>query len=458
MSTQVVDAEIIEPLNADVLSDDNCIPAMDAEVVQAHRSWPFRCYDFLVLLVSRGFGVASMIVILAVLAAIPVVQFLTHGYLLEVAGRVGRTGQLRSAFFGLAKASKIGQIILGTLICMLPAYFNSLSWHNAELISPGSDIANSRRIILWIVTLLSVTHVAAAWFCGGQLKHFFWPVIAPVSLVLWAIRRVLGLPGCRTFIGRITNPVAPNLVGDLANTKPLKDWFLPVVVFKAVVEGRLLNDAREQLWKFFIDLRLHHYFWMGVRGLIGTMIWLLIPSAVFLMATMIFRSDINDGVAILFILPGMLLAGLVFTFLFAVQANFARTNRFQAFFDLGTAFRVLRSSPIMFFVAITLSFVLVLPLFLLMIEPIDPQLAWAPCLVYVALLWPGKVLAGKAISRGVGRTQAAHFMISYPLICAMVAIAASYSLLLYFTQFVAASGPFSFIQNPVFTIPAPYWI
>src|SRR5262245_52943118 len=47
------------------------------------------------------FGAASLTVGLAFLAAIPVAQFLTLGYLLEAAGRVGRSGRLRDGFPGV---------------------------------------------------------------------------------------------------------------------------------------------------------------------------------------------------------------------------------------------------------------------------------------------------------------------------------------------------------------------
>ena len=45
-----------------------------------------------------GFGIVSLVLILAVIAAIPVVNFLALGYLLEVEGRVARTGKLRNAY------------------------------------------------------------------------------------------------------------------------------------------------------------------------------------------------------------------------------------------------------------------------------------------------------------------------------------------------------------------------
>src|SRR5438045_7866522 len=51
------------------------------------------------------FGAATLVVGLAVLAAVPILQFLTLGYLLEAGGRVARTGKLRNGFIGVRIAA-----------------------------------------------------------------------------------------------------------------------------------------------------------------------------------------------------------------------------------------------------------------------------------------------------------------------------------------------------------------
>ena len=49
-------------------------------------------------LIRATFGLASLVLLLAILAAVPIVNFVTLGYLLEAEGRVGRTGRFRQAF------------------------------------------------------------------------------------------------------------------------------------------------------------------------------------------------------------------------------------------------------------------------------------------------------------------------------------------------------------------------
>ena len=50
------------------------------------------------------------------LAAIPIVQFLSLGYLLEAGGRIARTGRFRDGFIGVRTAARVGSIVLGTWI------------------------------------------------------------------------------------------------------------------------------------------------------------------------------------------------------------------------------------------------------------------------------------------------------------------------------------------------------
>ena len=77
------------------------------------------------------FGLASVLVALAFLAAVPIVQFLSLGYLLEVSGRVARTGRLRSGFVGFHLAARVGSIVLGTWLLLWPLRLLSDFWYSA---------------------------------------------------------------------------------------------------------------------------------------------------------------------------------------------------------------------------------------------------------------------------------------------------------------------------------------
>ena len=64
---------------------------------------------------SGCLGAASLVVGLSALAAIPVAQFLSLGYLLEASGRVARSGRLRDGWIGVRRAARVGGIVAGCL-------------------------------------------------------------------------------------------------------------------------------------------------------------------------------------------------------------------------------------------------------------------------------------------------------------------------------------------------------
>src|ERR1700704_4768526 len=68
-------------------------------------------------------GALTLTVTLAVLSVIPVLNFLSLGYLLEASGRVARTRHLRAGFVGVRKAAVFGRIIVGTWLVLWPTRF-----------------------------------------------------------------------------------------------------------------------------------------------------------------------------------------------------------------------------------------------------------------------------------------------------------------------------------------------
>ena len=83
------------------------------------------------------FGLVSLVVALAVLATLPVLQFLSLGYLLEVGGRVVRERRLASGIVGVRKAARVGGVVLGAWLVLLPLRFASLMVDSARLIAAG---------------------------------------------------------------------------------------------------------------------------------------------------------------------------------------------------------------------------------------------------------------------------------------------------------------------------------
>src|SRR5690242_19292775 len=136
----------------------------------------FRCALALVADIDRAiasvceyvFGVLTLIVALAILAAVPILQFLSLGYLLEAGGRIGRTGRFREGFIGVRKAARVGSIVLGTWLMLLPLRIVSSLEVSAQLIDPDGPVARQWRLGLIILTIGMTLHIVVAWSRGGK--------------------------------------------------------------------------------------------------------------------------------------------------------------------------------------------------------------------------------------------------------------------------------------------------
>src|SRR5262249_19621321 len=93
-----------------------------------------RTFRLLAAVAEWFFGAASLVIGLSVLATIPLVQLASLGYLLEVSGRVARTGRLRAGFVGIHKAARLGRIALGVTLLMIPLWIASTLYDSARLI------------------------------------------------------------------------------------------------------------------------------------------------------------------------------------------------------------------------------------------------------------------------------------------------------------------------------------
>src|SRR6218665_467856 len=104
---------------------------------------PIRCG---VWLVRAVFGLGSLVLLLAILAAIPIVNIAALGYLLEVEGRVARTGKIRNGFLLLDVAPRLGAIALGVYLWILPLRLVASARADAQIIDAGGPIARNLQL------------------------------------------------------------------------------------------------------------------------------------------------------------------------------------------------------------------------------------------------------------------------------------------------------------------------
>jgi len=348
-----------------------------------------------------AFGLISLIVGLALLSIVPFLNFLSLGYLIHASGRVAVTGKLRSGFVGIRKASILGSFFLGAWLVSLPVRIVSSLWKDAELIAPGSPTAQAWRIGLLVLASLTVLHIVWACLRGGRLRHFLWP--APVRFFKWLS--------------------TPDKFGTIRN---------------AVVD-------------YVVGLRIPYYFWLGARGFLGALLWLVIPVGLLILAAQVAP---DQGGALLSIIGGLLLM-LVVMHLPFLQTHFALENRFRALFAVKTVRQMFRRAPIAFWLSLFITLLFALPLYLLKIELPPREIAWLPSLLFVVFIFPARLITGWAVSRANRRDEPRHWFFRWTSRLALVPVVFLYVFFVYLTQYLSWNGALSLLEQHAFMVPAP---
>jgi hypothetical protein len=348
------------------------------------------------------FGALTLMVGLAVLAAVPVVQFLSLGYLLEAGGRVARTGRLRDGFIGVRLAARLGGIVLGSWVLLLPVRLVAGLARSAQIIAPNGRAASGWRLGLSILIGLTALHVGAACLRGGRLRYFLWPFN-----IVWLLRRI--------------------------------------------VRGGYYTAARDAVWETAAALRLPYYFWLGLRGFVGAFAWLAIPITLLALGQQRWR-----GAPLVGFLGGALLA-LVLLYLPFLQMRLAATDRLSEGFSLRAVRADYRRAPWAFTFAFVLTLLFALPLYVLKIELVPRDAAWLPSLVFVAFIFPARLVTGWALSRAARRESPRHWFFRWTGRLPLLPAAAFYVLVVFFTQYTSWNGVWSLYEQHAFLLPVPFF-
>jgi hypothetical protein len=360
LERDVIDAELVESAtesSAEIvratLVDDRWIGRRALSLVRKVFEWVFGC--------------GALIVGLAILATIPVVQFLSLGYLLEVSGRVARTGRLRDGFIGVRKAARVGGFAFGAWICLWPLRGLSTLLTSSRIIDPDSPATRNLGLGLLAATFLVTCHLASVAWRGGRIRSFFWP--APIRFV------------------------------------------------RSLFSRQAYADARDALARFVTSLRLPYYFWLGARGFVGGWLWLAIPVTLLAM---------SQKAPLLGFLGGVLLTFMILYVLLA-QTHFAAENRFTAMFEWGALRRMFKRAPVAFLIALVAALVFATPLYLFKIEITPSEAAWLPSLFFVVFAWPARMLSGWAYARGKRRENPRFILIRWGARLLMLPVAALFA-------------------------------
>ena len=411
------------------------------------QSWPVRGWIAVCRTTRALLGLGSLIVCLAIVAAIPLVNFVSLGYLLEASGRVARSGRLRDGFIDLDKFARLGSLLLGTWLCLWILRLVGSLAADAWLIAPESPTARGWWVAQVMCTVVVLGHLLMAWYSGGRLRHFFWPVMAPFQFGAWLLWRFLLGPVIRP----ILRPIWPTLASDLAFSRPVTSWFPPAIFLDGWRRGRMFAESRDAVWDYVVGLGLPHYWWLGLRGFLGGLAWLLLPTLMLMAGT-----SGRGGASILVGYLGAIALGYVLLYLPLLQTRFAQENRWGAMFDLTSARRLFRQAPLRCWLALTVALGLALPLFLLKIEPPPRELWWTLTLFFILFIYPAKILTGWAVHRAQRRTRPSPWPWLWLIRLAAVPVIAIYLFILFFTQYTSFLGPASLLEQHAFLLPVPF--
>jgi hypothetical protein len=386
---------------------------------------PFR---LLIWLVRAAFGIVSLVLMLAVIAAIPIVNFLALGYLLEVEARVARTGRLRDAFLLLDVAPRIGSIALGIWLWVLPLRLLASARDDQRVILESSG---NLEIITPMVAALVATHLCLALARGGSFWAFFHPALVDGFPRRWLTGRLwlFRLPF------RFFNPMT-----FLANVFWLRKQWLSADYMAYATAG--VKDFLERL-------RLKHHFLLGLKGFVGAFVWLVIPSA------LLIAGRPNGGGQNLLIGIGGVMLMFVLSWVPFLQARFAVTGRWKTMFDLRTIRELYRYAPLAWLFAIAIVYVLSLPLYLPKVFLLPRDAMWVITMIFIVTIYPARVATGWALHRAAFRKEKPWFGFRWLSRSVLVLLIGLYTFLLFFTPLIAEHGRAAIFEHHSVLLPMP---
>ncbi len=244
------------------------LPNLQAESIKRSSRW-LLALRFPFYLAARALDLFSLLVLIAVVAAIPLLQFISLGYLLVAGSRLADRRPWRQCLPGLRLAGRVGLFALLTGLLSIPVLIVADLAHSAQLLEPNSGTSARWRIGAFLLTAAWLVHVGWAAMRGGRWWHFLWP--APIQ-----------------FLKQIWRP---------------STW----------------QKASDQLYDFVAGLQLPKLWWMGAQATVGALLWLVIPVSM-----MIIGQRAQAPVAPLIGMVGAIVMAWVMFYLPFLQMQFAR--------------------------------------------------------------------------------------------------------------------------------------
>lgn len=360
---------------------------------------PFR---FLWWLGETLFAWTGWILFLAILTAIPPLNFIALGYLLDAEGRVGRSGRFRDGFPMRPFIPRISSLTLGILLICLSLWILNGFARDAAIIAPDSGIAHRWNLFITLLATLLGLHLFGVLAWGGTWGSFF---------------------------------------------RPLRNWRWILHEARQLTLGQTLTEA---VLDFVRELRLGHHFWLGFLGYLSTFLWLAGPTALF--ASL--RS--TEGFSGLIVISGGILLVPVLSWVPFLQAQLAIENHWRSAFDLQRIRLLSGRTPWCWLLVTVLTYLLSLPLYLTTIVLPPRDAAWIVNLLFVLCIYPARLCVGWAYFQANSRRSPANVCWRWTATPLLLLLLAIYVFLLYFSQLIGQHGKLVLFEHPALLFPVAF--
>src|SRR5205085_6150586 len=107
---------------------------------------------------------------------------------------------------------------------------------------------------------------------------------------------------------------------------------------------------------------------------------------------------------------GALAMGFVLLYLPFLQTQLACQNRLGAIFQFREVRAQFRRAPIAYWLALAITLLFALPLYLLKIEPPPRELWWTLTIFFILFIYPARLFTGWAVGRALHHPQPRFFL------------------------------------------------
>ncbi|MFO1020923.1 MAG: hypothetical protein U0903_09535 [Planctomycetales bacterium] len=356
---------------------------------------------FLFWSVQMGFGFASLIIILAALAAIPVVNFAVLGYFLQAETDIVRKGRWSAVFPWGYLMPRLGSLSLGLTLFFVPLTWLASAAYDAQLVEPGGRSAQFLVTLTRIMTVVIVIHLSLAIARGGNLGSFFRPI--------------------------------RNLRWFLKNFRHSSFW----------------RQADQTFWKFGGELKLAHCWWIGLRAFTGSFLWLFLPTL------MLASTRKTQGLPVVLTVIGGLWLIPVLAVAPFLQIRATLLGRWRENFSWRAIRRERRRAPLAWLLAVIITYALSLPVYLttVVIPPRDGF--WLLTPTFILTIYPARMLVAWGYRQSTLRATDARWYWRWPCYWLGWGALGAYVFLLFFTQFIGAHGKLVLFQHHAILLPSP---